>query len=142
MHSPISNTRGPIQITSTSGQRWSRGRSVTEQTIRNTCSLDRRGAQTKPSLKNEERELYAFVGIEHRLTEEAADQVWIAYARKGYKLAAAEERSTEVEDAKHTSGGVLHIFAVDFWHTEGLIARNEVLLEAVIVRTRDTPHPG
>ena len=122
-----------------------------------------------------------FVGIEHRLIGETAGQELNAYARKGYKIALADEPSTtDVEDGKHASGGVivtvnkevasvadttggkvkiveenegrlakiglhcngeLQIFAIYFWHSACWAARNEALLEAVILRTRDTPYP-
>ena len=52
-------------------------------------------------------ELGVFIGIQRSLRG-AADQEWNAYAKKGYKIALARARSTkEVEDEKHTSGGVV-----------------------------------
>ena len=37
--------------------------------------------------------------------------------------------------------GGLQSFAVYFWHSEGWTARNEALLETVILRIRDTQYP-
>ena len=49
--------------------------------------------------------LDVFIGIEHRLRGEVIDQEWNVYAKKSYKIAAADARSTEdVQDARHTSG--------------------------------------
>ena len=48
-------------------------------------------------------ELEVFLGIEHRLRGEAADQNWNAYIRKGSTIAAADACSTaSVQDGQHT----------------------------------------
>ena len=40
-----------------------------------------------------------------------------------------------------TCKGGLHTFAVYIRHSQGWTARNEALVEAVIMNTRDTPYP-
>ena len=61
--------------------------------------MDHRGAQKKLSLKKGKRSWIVFLGMERRLRGAAADQEWNAYAKKRYKIAAADARTTaETED--------------------------------------------
>ena len=59
----------------------------------------------KPLWSNKGSELHMFIGIEHRLRREAADQERNAWAKKGFQIAPTDARSTkEVEDGNRTSG--------------------------------------
>ena len=62
----------------------------------------------KAFLERRGPELKVFIGIEHRLRGEAAEQKWVVWAKSVYKIAAADAHSTkEVDYGKHTSRGVM-----------------------------------
>ena len=62
-------------------------------------------------------ELDVFPSIELKPRDEAADQEWNVYAKKGVQMAAADVESTaEVEDGKHTSGRSNDCRQKQKWH--------------------------
>ena len=78
----------------------------------------------KPFLERRGPELHVFIAVEHSLIREAADQEWNAWPKKGYKIGAADACGTKnVEDGKHTSGGVQIASGRHYWRQSGRIGR-------------------
>ena len=59
----------------------------------------------------------------------------------GGKVEGLEENEGRIVQIWVNCKGGLQLFAVYFWYSEGWTTRNEVLMDAVVLRTRDTPCP-